>query len=40
MSFYQEEVMVEQGQNINGFYTYKLDKVPVNDIFYVHGDSV
>jgi hypothetical protein len=31
-----EEVMVEQGQNINGFYTYKLtDKVPVNDIFYV-----
>lgn len=31
-----EEVMVEQGQNINGFYTYKLpDKVPVNNIFYV-----
>jgi hypothetical protein len=31
-----EEVMVEQGQNINGFYTYKLsDKIPVNDIFYV-----
>jgi hypothetical protein len=31
-----EEVMVEQGQNINGFYTYKLpDKVPVNSIFYV-----
>ena len=31
-----EEVMVEQGQNINGFYTYRLpDKVPVNDIFYV-----
>ena len=32
----QEEVMVEQGQDINGFYTYKLqEKVPVNDIFYV-----
>lgn len=32
----QEEVMVEQGQNINGFYTYKLqEKVPVNGIFYV-----
>ena len=32
----QEEVMVEQGQNINGFYTYKIpDMVPVNDIFYV-----
>ncbi len=32
----QEEVMVEQGQNINGFYTYRLpDKVPVNDIFYI-----
>ena len=31
-----EEVMVEQGQNINGFYTYKIpDKVPVNSIFYV-----
>jgi hypothetical protein len=31
-----EEVMVEQGQNINGFYTYRLpDKVPVNGIFYV-----
>ena len=30
-----EEVMVEQGQNINGFYTYRLpDKVPVNGIFY------
>lgn len=34
--FTMEEVMVEQGQNINGFYTYKLpDKVPLNDIFYV-----
>jgi hypothetical protein len=32
----QEEVMVEQGQNINGFYTYKLqEKVSVNGIFYV-----
>jgi hypothetical protein len=32
----QEEVMVEQGQNINGFYTYRLpDKVPVNGLFYV-----
>jgi hypothetical protein len=32
----QEEVMVEQGQNINGFYTYKMpDKVPVENIFYV-----
>jgi hypothetical protein len=31
-----EEVMVEQGQNINGFYTYKLpEKIAVNDIFYV-----
>jgi hypothetical protein len=31
-----EEVMVEQGELINGFYTYKIpDKVPVNDIFYV-----
>jgi hypothetical protein len=31
-----EEVMVEQGQNINGFYTYRLpDKVPVSGIFYV-----
>jgi hypothetical protein len=31
-----EEVMVEQGQMINGFYTYKIpDKVPVNNIFYV-----
>jgi hypothetical protein len=31
-----EEVMVEQGQNINGFYTYKIpDKVPLNNIFYV-----
>jgi hypothetical protein len=32
----QEEVMVEQGQDINGFYTYKLqEKVPVNDLFYI-----
>ena len=31
-----EEVMVEQGQTINGFYTYRIpDKVPVSDIFYV-----
>jgi hypothetical protein len=31
-----EEVIVEQGQNINGFYTYRLpDKVPVNGIFYI-----
>jgi hypothetical protein len=31
-----EEVMVEQGQNINGFYTYKLpEKIPVNNIFYI-----
>jgi hypothetical protein len=31
-----EEVMVEQGQNINGFYTYRIpDKVPLNGIFYV-----
>ncbi len=31
-----EEVMVEQGQDINGFYTYRLpDEVPVNGIFYV-----
>lgn len=31
-----EEVMVEQGQRINGFYTYRIpDKVPVEDIFYV-----
>lgn len=31
-----EEVMVEQGQKINGFYSYKIpDKVPVNNFFYV-----
>jgi hypothetical protein len=31
-----DEVIVEQGQNINGFYTYRLpDQVPVNGIFYV-----
>jgi hypothetical protein len=31
-----EEVMVEQGQNINGYYTYRIhDKVPVNGNFYV-----
>ncbi len=28
--------MVEQGQKINGFYSYKIpDKVPVNNFFYV-----
>jgi len=32
----REEVMVEQGSEINGFYTYSLpDGVPVNDVFYV-----
>jgi len=31
-----EEVMVEQGQSINGFYSYKIpDKVHLNGIFYV-----
>jgi hypothetical protein len=32
----REDVMVEQGSDINGFYTYTLpDGVPVNDVFYV-----
>ena len=36
MLYTLEEVMVEQGQYINGFYTYRLpDKVPVSGIFYV-----
>jgi hypothetical protein len=31
-----QEVMVEQGEGINGFYTYKIpDGVMVNDVFYV-----
>jgi len=31
-----EEVMVEQGTSLNGFYTYRIpDEVPVNNIFYV-----
>jgi hypothetical protein len=31
-----EEVMVEQGEDINGFYTYRIpDKIPLNGIFYV-----
>lgn len=31
-----EEVMVEQGENINGFYTYRIpDYVPVSGTFYV-----
>ena len=32
----QEEVMVEQGNTINGFYTYNIPEgVTVNDVFYV-----
>jgi hypothetical protein len=34
--FSKEEVIVEQGEGINGFYTYKLpDGVPVDGIFYI-----
>ncbi len=36
MLYTLEEVMVEQGTMINGFYTYRIpDKVPVSDLFYV-----
>ncbi len=36
MLYTLEEVMVEQGNMINGFYTYRIpDKVPVSDLFYV-----